>query len=140
MSPGLARFATVVSPFTLVAVALQYAGVSHARGHVEAIQGNTTIQSFNRATKLAREVFAGHEQTFYCSCRYSGNTVNLESCGYQPKKKREQAERLEWEHVVPADAFGQSFVEWRGDHPECVDWKGNAFKGRNCARKVAVAT
>jgi len=65
--------------------------------------------------------------------------VDLASCGYQPKKKRERAERLEWEHVVLADAFGQSFVEWRDGNPECVDRKGKAFKGRNCARKVAIA-
>ena len=85
-----------------------------------------------------REVFAGHERTFYCGCAYSGNTVDLQSCGYQPKKNSKRARQLEWEHVVPAEAFGQSFPEWREGHPECVDRKGQPFKGRNCARKVAV--
>jgi len=85
-----------------------------------------------------REVFAGHEQTFYCGCAYAENTVDLQSCGYQPIKNSKRARQLEWEHVVPAEAFGQSFPEWREGHPECADLKGQPFKGRNCARKVAV--
>jgi deoxyribonuclease-1 len=52
-----------------------------------------------------------------------------------PKKKWKRAHRLEWEHIVPAHAFGQSFKEWREGHPDCVDRKGKPFKGRNCARK-----
>jgi deoxyribonuclease I len=59
--------------------------------------------------------------------------VDVQSCGYQPKKHSKRARQLEWEHVVPAEAFGQSFPEWRDGHQECVDRKGKAFKGRNCA-------
>jgi deoxyribonuclease-1 len=82
------------------------------------------------------DVFAGHETTFYCGCAYTGKEIDLSSCGYQPKKDTNRAHRLEWEHVVPAHAFGQSFKEWREGHPDCVDSKGKAFKGRNCARKM----
>ena len=57
---------------------------------------------------------------------------------YVPKKDNKRAHRVEWEHVVPAHAFGQSFPEWRDGHPECVSSKGTPFKGRNCARKAAV--
>jgi hypothetical protein len=128
MRPWPARVASVVVALALLVVALTDAGVSHTGGRAEAIQGNTTIQSFHKAKTLAREVFAGHERTFYCDCPYSGTTGDLTSCGYQPKKTRERAECLEWEHVVPADAFGQSFVEWREGNPECVDRKGHAFK------------
>ncbi len=78
---------------------------------------NTSIDSFNHAKKRLTEVFAGHETEFYCGCTYAGNEVNLTSCGYQPKKDLERAKRLEWEHVVPAEAFGQSFPEWREGHP-----------------------
>jgi len=98
---------------------------------------NTTIDSFNRAKKLLTQVFAGHETEFYCGCPYAGHEVDLASCGYQSKKDPDRAKRLEWEHVVPAEAFGQSFPEWREGHPACVDSKGKAFKGRNCARKMA---
>src|SRR5207253_8000253 len=85
------------------------------------------------------QVFVGHETTFYCACTYAGNEVDLASCGYQPKKDPDRAKRLEWEHVVPAEAFGQSFPEWREGHSACIDSKGKAFKGRNCARKMAVS-
>ena len=64
MRPWPARIATVVAAFMLLVVALHDAGVSHARGPADAIPGNTKIQSFNKAKKLAREVFAGHEHTF----------------------------------------------------------------------------
>jgi deoxyribonuclease I len=61
------------------------------------------------------------------------------SCGYQPKRNAKRAKSLWWEHVVPAEAFGQSFREWREGHPSCVDRKGQPFKGRNCAKKMALA-
>ena len=37
---------------------------------------------------------------------------------------------------MPAEAFGQSFREWREGHPDCVDSRGRSFKGRKCAEKV----
>lgn len=57
--------------------------------------------------------------------------------GYQPIKEGARARRLEWEHVVPAQAFGQSFPEWRNGARACVDAKGEPFKGRRCAEKAA---
>ena len=72
---------------------------------------NVTIESFNEAKKLAAKVFAGHETTFYCGCSYTGKDIDLASCGYEPKKDGNRAKRLEWEHVVPAHAFGQAFKE-----------------------------
>ena len=99
---------------------------------------NTTVQSFSKAKKLVAKVYAGHQTTFYCGCSYSGKQIDHASCGYKPKKASKRARRLEWEHVVPAHAFGQSFKEWRNGHPECVNKKGKPFKGRNCARKMAI--
>lgn len=106
-------------------------------GVVPVIAGNTRNESFSKAKKMARGVFADHQKTFYCGCFYEGNVVDLESCGYKIKKNAKRAKRLEWEHVVPAHAFGQSFPEWRDGHPECVNGKGRHFKGRNCARKMS---
>ena len=98
---------------------------------------NTQIGSFAKARKLLPQVYASHEQTFYCGCPYTDTTVDFTSCGYHPKGKPETARRLQWEHVVPAENFGRSFPEWREGAPACVDNKGNAFKGRNCASKVS---
>ena len=43
---------------------------------------------------------------------------------------------MEWEHLVPAENFGQAFAEWREGDAQCVDNRGKAFKGRKCAEKV----
>jgi deoxyribonuclease-1 len=104
----------------------------------QALAQNTTIDSFNDAKKRMAHVFTGHETEFYCGCTYAGNEVNLASCGYKVKNDPERAKRLEWEPVVPAEAFGQSFAEWRDGHRDCVYSKGKAFKGRNCARKMSM--
>jgi deoxyribonuclease-1 len=85
-----------------------------------------------------REVYRGHQTTFYCGSQYTQGKVVIHTNGYVPKKNSKRAHRLEWEHVVPAHAFGQSFKEWREGHPDCIDSKGKAFKGRNCARKVVI--
>ena len=42
---------------------------------------------------------------------------------------------MEWEHIVPAQAFGQSFKEWPEAYPDCVDRKGKPFRNINCSRQ-----
>jgi hypothetical protein len=123
------RVMTAMAVACMLCVAMQDASASDANARAGTVAGNTTIQSFSKAKKLMRQVFAGHERTFYCDCAYDGTTVDFQSCGYQPKKHANRTRQLEWEHVVPADAFGQSFPEWREGHPACVDRKGKAFKG-----------
>lgn len=98
---------------------------------------NSTIESFQQAKRLMAKVFKGSEATLYCGCRYQGKVVDHSSCGYEPVKPGGRADRMEWEHVVPAQAFGQSFPEWREGHPDCVDSRGRAYKGRRCARKTS---
>lgn len=95
------------------------------------------VDNYQRAKRLMAKVFEGSERTFYCGCRYQGNSVDHGSCGYEPIKPGGRADRMEWEHVVPAFAFGQSFPEWREGHPDCVDSRGRPYKGRRCARKAS---
>ena len=97
-----------------------------------AIQGNTTIKHFPQAKRFALEIHKDHPFTIYCNCQYEGHTINLKSCGYQVHKDPKRAARLEWEHVVPAEAFGQSFSEWREGSPRCMK-HGKKYKGRKCA-------
>ena len=100
------------------------------------IPGNTINPSFNKAKKiLLGQVYYDHYTTFYCGCEFSSKRQVFHTNGYKPKKQWRRAYRLEWEHIVPAHAFGQSFREWREGHPECVDSRGKSFKGRNCTRK-----
>lgn len=94
--------------------------------------GNHKIESFNQAKQLALKIHEEHPYTIYCGCRYESKRVNLRSCGYKVHKDPKRASRLEWEHVVPAHAFGQSFAEWRIGAEQCVK-RGRPFKGRKCA-------
>ena len=102
----------------------------------QAFTQNTQITSFSKSKKLLLKLYKVHPVTLYCGCSYKGKKPNLSSCGYIPKKNKKRANRIEWEHVVPAHSFGQSFSEWRDGDPKCVTKKGKKFKGRKCAEKV----
>ena len=101
----------------------------------DAYSQNTQITSFSKSKKLLLKVYKDNPFTLYCGCTFKGKKPNLSSCGYIPKKDKKRANRIEWEHVVPAHAFGQSFSEWRNGHPKCVSKKGKKYKGRKCAQK-----
>ena len=96
--------------------------------------GNQIVHNFTAAKKLAIAIHKNHRVTIYCPCRYEGKVVDIKSCGYQIASDAKRATRLEWEHVVPAEAFGQAFSEWREGALQCRQKKtGKAFKGRKCA-------
>jgi len=99
--------------------------------------GNTSNDSFNRAKRiLSQQVYHDNRITVYCGAEYDerGNITLPE--GFFTPSHHKRAERMEWEHIVPAENFGRAFVEWREGHPECVDKNGKPFRGRRCAEKV----
>lgn len=104
----------------------------------QAFAENKTISHFGRAKDILRGIYADHQETFYCGCNFKGlRSVNLSSCNYRPKdKKNHRSQTVEWEHVVPASLFGQRFVEWKKGHPKCKK-KKKKFKGRRCAKKTS---
>lgn len=57
------------------------------------------------------------QKEFYCGCdiAWQGKkgVVDLSSCGYAVRKNRNRAERIEWEHVMPAYAFGSQLQCWQ---------------------------
>ncbi len=101
--------------------------------------GNTTISSFNKAKKVMQNhiyTTPALQKTLYCSATFDAKkNVSLPQ-GFQTDKYLNRLKRWEAEHVVPAENFGRSFVEWREGHPQCVDNKGKAFRGRKCAEKT----
>ena len=104
----------------------------------EASPRNTKIESFNKAKRLAADIYRDQRRDFYCDCPFGANLEpKLEECGYSSPTGSKRARRIEWEHVVPAAAFGRSFPAWRDGTPSCVNRKGKGFRGRNCARKVS---
>ena len=85
--------------------------------------------NFSHAKVLAKEyVYFDQTEngTFYCGCSYtfmgkSGGRVDLESCGYEVRKNQNRAQRIEWEHIVPASNFGRARQCWQeGGRKNCV--------------------
>lgn len=100
---------------------------------------NTTVESFSHAKKMLMAIYADHPATIYSNCQFDEHKhVQYEHCDYVPIRDNDRANRIEWEHVVPASLFGQNFYEWKVGHPMCVDRRGKRFKGRHCAAKMNV--
>ncbi|HHJ3176409.1 TPA: endonuclease [Vibrio parahaemolyticus] len=101
--------------------------------------GNTTIASFNTAKKIMQKhIYTTPEQrkTLYCDATFNATKEITLPSGFKTNKYKNRLKRWEAEHVVPAENFGRTFIEWREGHPQCIDSKGKAFKGRKCAEKV----
>ncbi|USD38045.1 endonuclease [Ferrimonas sp. SCSIO 43195] len=81
--------------------------------------------SFRAAKKQLVTLYANlPAQTFYCGCDYQQNgkklIPSLASCGYQVRKQAPRAQRIEWEHVMPAWAFGHQLQCWQqGGRKHC---------------------
>ncbi len=81
--------------------------------------------SFSQAKRLAVEIYNDHPVSYYCGCdiRWQGKKgiPDLDSCGYQVRKQQTRANRIEWEHVVPAWQFGHQRQCWQnGGRKNCT--------------------
>lgn len=87
--------------------------------------------SFREAKlELRQQVYHDQNQSdegsLYCGCQWqwtgaSGGRVDLASCGYQVRKQRNRAQRIEWEHVVPAWVMGHQRQCWQeGGRRHCA--------------------
>ncbi len=101
---------------------------------------NKIVENFSSAkTKLKRIYTILGKETFHCSCEYSLNgKIDFSICGYKINKKyKNRANKIEWEHVVPASVFGKNFIEWKNGHEKCANKKRKkTYKGRKCLSKV----
>ncbi|MDV7210721.1 endonuclease I family protein [Azotobacter beijerinckii] len=78
-------------------------------------------RTFREAKKIAWKIYAERPVDFYCHCAYQGNRIDLESCGYQPRKNANRAGRVEWEHIVPAWVIGHQRQCWQdGGRKNCT--------------------
>jgi deoxyribonuclease-1 len=94
-----------------------------------------SIRNFSEAKRFAAEVYVDKKETFYCGCGFdTKKRVDVGTCGYVPRKNNKRSQRIEWDHIVPAHALGQSRQCWR--EPICTNSKGKAYKGRQCCEKV----
>lgn len=91
----------------------------------------STPSSFNKAKKIAVSIYSDHPTSFYCGCDIKWNgkkgVPDFSSCGYIVRKQEKRASRVEWEHVVPAWAFGHQLQCWQeGGRKNCR--KNTKFK------------
>lgn len=71
-------------------------------------------RNFNSAKRNLTKMYAENRVTFYCGCNYDQyNKIDLNSCGYKVRKNAARAQRLEWEHIVPAAYFGNNLTCWK---------------------------
>ncbi|ANO33731.1 endonuclease [Vibrio breoganii] len=82
-------------------------------------------QSFYKSKQLAVGIYQQHPESFYCGCKidWQGKkgTPQLADCGYQVRKQERRANRIEWEHVVPAAHLGKQRQCWQeGGRSNCT--------------------
>ncbi|MDI3325431.1 endonuclease I family protein [Pontibacterium granulatum] len=80
--------------------------------------------SFTKSKRILAEIYAEQPVSFYCGCDYKKQgkklVPDLDSCGYDPRKNAQRAKRIEWEHVMPAWAFGHQLQCWQdGGRKNC---------------------
>jgi deoxyribonuclease I len=94
----------------------------------------TPPHSFESAKKAAMRIYADNRVTFYCGCRFDEHkNVDAASCGYVARKNAARGARVEWEHIVPAHAFGHFRPCWY--EPRCTQ-NGRTHAGRTCCRQI----
>ena len=81
--------------------------------------------NFDQAKRLAQRIHAPEATSFCCDCaiRWQGKKgiPDLAGCGYQVRKNGPRANRVEWEHVMPAHHFGHQRQCWQnGGRKNCV--------------------
>ncbi|WP_368500057.1 endonuclease [Neptuniibacter sp. 2_MG-2023] len=73
--------------------------------------------SFSKSKTILKQIYSDHKLTFYCGCTYHSQGKKLvpdhDSCGYSPRKSASRAQRIEWEHIMPAWAFGHQLECWQ---------------------------
>lgn len=86
---------------------------------------------FSEAKRLAQRIYSDESQTFYCACplRWQGGKgiPDLKACGYEVRKNGPRAQRIEWEHVVPAHHFGKNLQCWQQGGRDNCQQKDNLF-------------
>jgi deoxyribonuclease-1 len=87
--------------------------------------------NFTAAKVIAKQkVFfdqaASDQGELYCGCKWvwtgkSGGRIDPESCGYETRAQQTRADRIEWEHIVPAWIFGHQRQCWQnGGRKNCI--------------------
>ncbi len=102
--------------------------------------GNTKIQSYSQAKQiLTNQVYMqdNERKTLYCEARFDAQKNITLPAGFVTQKFKNRVQKVEWEHVVPAEHFGRYFLSWREGDNLCKNMQNKPFRGRKCAEKVS---
>lgn len=105
-----------------------------------AIPGNTYNESFSKAKKIMQhQIYTNpvNMKTLYCHAQFNEQKQITLPNGFINAAWKKRSFRWEAEHVTPAENFGKSFSAWRDGAPECVNRKGEHYKGRRCANRAS---
>lgn len=113
--------------------------------------GNRYSQSFFAVKRVMLDkIYYDHRYTLYCNAKFDRfkqinipkgfklpdiNRVDFKVYDISQEELKRKSERMEWEHIVPAENFGRTFKEWTKGHKNCISHKGKNFKGRSCAKQ-----
>jgi deoxyribonuclease-1 len=89
--------------------------------------------TFSQAKTKLKSIYKNQPESFYCGCDIKWESKKklvpvTEGCGYKPRneftkkgKINKRAQRIEWEHVVPAWEFGHQLQCWqKGKRKYCA--------------------
>ena len=121
----------------------------HGEDVASSVAGNRYSQSFYAVKQvMLNKIYYDHLQTLYCDAEFDNfkhikkqqgfklpniRKVDFKVYDISSEELKRKSERMEWEHIVPAENFGRTFTEWSKGHKNCVSNKGKHFKGRSCA-------
>lgn len=95
-------------------------------------------ESYNLSRKMLLEkVYKDNKKTVYCEIPFDDKNRLLFPKWFDVSKVADRYNRLEIEHIIPAEAFGVYIKQWWQGDKLCIDKKGKSFKGRKCAEKTS---
>jgi deoxyribonuclease-1 len=90
--------------------------------------------NFQWAKREADKIFANYRMTLYCNCKFNPfKEIDLKSCHMEEAQAIKRAHRVEWEHIMPAQNFGQHFKCWQ---EKLCQTKGKSYKGKACCTRI----
>lgn len=86
-------------------------------------------EDYRAASRLMPDIYRDYPVTVYCACLFDPNSKAIDeaSCGLDVERYANRADRVEWEHVMPASYFGHMLSCWsrapddKGGREHCQD-------------------
>ncbi|MCF0224144.1 MAG: endonuclease [Fibrobacter sp.] len=83
--------------------------------------------NYRDASKVMKRIYYGDlQETLYCGCKYENKkSVDFSTCDFEPRdnprrKSLKRAQRIEWEHIVPAYNMAHFLPCWKeGGRKNC---------------------